>query len=365
MADDDQDKSQKTEDPSGKKLEDAEREGNVAKSQEVNHWFVITGATLGLMLFGGMMSSRLVRLLEPFIAEPDLIPADPGNLGAVFRSVAFEVALFMAPLVVLMLLASIGGTFLQHKPDLSFERLRWDLGRLSPWGGLKGMFSLQGLGNLAKSVIKFVIIGFVVMLVVWPKMKELPNLVSTGILSSVTVTRDITLDMLGAIIAVMALVAGLDYLYQRWDRIRNLRMSKQELRDEAKQNEGDPMIKARLRSIRVERSRRRMMAAVPHADVVVTNPTHYAVALKYDSATMPAPKVVAKGRDLVALRIREIAYENKVPVVENPPLARALHAACDLDQEIPVEHYQAVAEIIGYVMRLKGKPFRRSAGARL
>ncbi len=362
MADDDQDKSQKTEDPSNKKLENAELEGNIAKSQEINHWFIITGATLGLVLFAGTISSKLMLLLRPFIAEPDLIPADPGNLGAVFRSVALGVGLLLAPLVALMLVASVGGTFVQHPPDISLERLHLDFSRLSPFSGLKGLLSTQGLSNLLKSLLKFAVIGFVVLVLVWPKMVTLPGLVSVDIAQSMHITRGIVVSMLIAIIAIMGVVAGLDFVYQKWDHVRNLRMSKQELRDEAKQNDGDPMIKARLRSIRVERSRRRMMAAVPTADVVVTNPTHYAVALKYDGATMPAPKVVAKGQDLVALRIRELAFENKIPVVENPPLARALHAACEIDQEIPVEHYQAVAEIIGYVMRLKGKLAARRAG---
>jgi flagellar biosynthetic protein FlhB len=160
--------------------------------------------------------------------------------------------------------------------------------------------------------------------------------------------------MLTSVLVALLVVAAGDYGYQRWSFMKKMRMTKQEVRDEHKQMEGDPMIKARMRSMRRERARQRMMAAVPKSTVVVTNPTHYAVALKYEMDTMDAPILVAKGVELVALRIREIAQENDVPIVENPPLARALYATVELEQEVPQEHYKAVAEVIGYVMRLKG-----------
>ena len=152
----------------------------------------------------------------------------------------------------------------------------------------------------------------------------------------------------------MVLVALLDFQYQKYEHKKNLRMSKQDIKDEGKQTDGDPMVKARLRSLRLERGRQRMMQAVPEADVVITNPTHFAVALQYDATSMDAPKLVAKGQDHLAMRIREIARDNGVPVVENPPVARALYASVEIDQEVPGEHYKAVAEVIGYVMKLKG-----------
>ncbi len=171
--------------------------------------------------------------------------------------------------------------------------------------------------------------------------------------------------MLISVVSVITIVAAIDFAYQRQQHSQQLRMTKQEVKDEHKQTEGDPMVKQRLRSIRMERSRKRMMAAVPDADVVVTNPTHFSVALKYAQDTMAAPKVVAKGQDHLAKRIREVAKDNDVPIVENPPLARALHASVDIDEQIRVEHFQAVAEVIGYVMRLKGSmPPGASARAR-
>jgi flagellar biosynthetic protein FlhB len=163
----------------------------------------------------------------------------------------------------------------------------------------------------------------------------------------------LTLKLMAGILAMLALIAGLDFLYQKFANLRELRMSREEIREEHKQAEGDPIVKGRLRQLRMERTRRRMMAAVPKADVVITNPTHYAVALQYEQGTMEAPKLVAKGTDLVAHRIRDLATEHNVPIVENPPVARALYAAVDIDREIPPEHYKAVAEIIGYVMKLR------------
>ena len=167
--------------------------------------------------------------------------------------------------------------------------------------------------------------------------------------------HDMAIVLIFATVAVMTAIAALDYLYQRHAFIKQMKMTKQEVKDEHKQSEGDPIIKSRIRRLRLERARQRMMAAVPRADVVITNPTHYAVALEYKMEEMPSPKLIAKGIDELAQRIREVAEENDIPVVENPPLARALYSAVDLDEEIPPEHYKAVAEVIGYVMRLKGK----------
>ena len=361
---DDQDSSQKTEEPTQKKLDDAEREGNIAKSQEINNWFAIAGATLSLVVFGRPIALHLLNLMQPFLEKPQEIATDPISLVHLLRDVAGSLAMMLGPLVILMLLAGFAAGAVQHKPDISFDRLQLNFARLNPLGGLKNMVSLQGLANLVKSLLKLAVVSGVVLEVVWPRLKILPSMVSVDVADILPETDHLVVTMLIAICAVLGVVAGADFLYQKWDHIRGLRMSKQDLKDESKQNEGDPMVKARLRAVRAERSRRRMMASVPEADVVVTNPTHFAVALKYDNAVMAAPKVVAKGQDLVALRIRELAGQHKVPIVENPPLARALYATCDIDQEIPVEHYQAVAEIIGYVMRLKGKlPSRRPAGA--
>jgi flagellar biosynthetic protein FlhB len=209
--------------------------------------------------------------------------------------------------------------------------------------------------EMSKSVAKLVVVGFVCYLVLKPRIKDLDLLPSMELPAILAYLHQVLVHLMLAIALVMVVIAVADWFYQRFAYMKKLRMSKQEVKDENKQTEGDPAIKARLRGLRMARARNRMMAAIPKADVVVTNPTHYACALKYDGDTMNAPMLVAKGQNLIALRIREIAEENDVPIVENPPLARALYATVELDREILPDQYKAVAEVISYVMRLKGK----------
>lgn len=206
-----------------------------------------------------------------------------------------------------------------------------------------------------KGILKIVIVGYVAFVAVYPELPHIRQLPGSSVEAMLVFLAHLAMRMtIGAAVA-MFFIALFDLIFQRFQYFKSLRMSKQELKDEYKQSEGDPVIKQRLRRLRMERAKQRMMAAVPESDVVITNPTHFAVALKYDGAVMKAPTLVAKGKDLVALKIREIAEENEVPVVENPPLARALFASTDIDAEIPFEHYEAVAKIISYVYQLKGK----------
>ena len=205
---------------------------------------------------------------------------------------------------------------------------------------------------------KIIIVGVVGFMVIYPELPHLVELPQEDLDDILGLLAFLAFRILLATSIIMAVIAVLDYMYQRYEYYKNLRMSRQELKEEFKQTEGDPVIKERLRSIRRERARKRMMAAVPNADVIITNPTHFAVALQYDEDTMRAPVVVAKGQDQIALNIRSVAEEHGVPVVENPPLARALHASCEIDEEIPLEHYRAVAQVIGYVYKLKGKTKR-------
>ncbi|MGH6719746.1 MAG: EscU/YscU/HrcU family type III secretion system export apparatus switch protein, partial [Alphaproteobacteria bacterium] len=270
-----------------------------------------------------------------------------------------EAGVALAPIFGLLIVAAIGAGLIQHGPLFSTETIQPKLERLSLLKGIERLFSLRSLVELAKGVAKLAIVALVGAMVLWPEVGRIIGAVFLEPERGVRLLGDMALQLMFATVAVMAVVAGADLLFQKLQHHRKLRMSRQEIRDEFKQTEGDPMVKGRLRQLRLERSRRRMMAAVPQADVVVTNPTHFAVALKYEVGVMPAPKVVAKGADRIALRIREIAQEHKVPIVENPPLARALHDSVELDQFVPEQHYKAVAEVIGYVMRLKGKLPRR------
>jgi flagellar biosynthetic protein FlhB len=217
--------------------------------------------------------------------------------------------------------------------------------------GLKRLFSKQALVNFAKGLAKLALIGAIITLLLWHQRYRLDGLVVTDPAAILPLAQTLSLEMLGTIVAMLALIAAADYLFQYRQWFERQKMSVRELKEEFKQTEGDPAIKARIRQIRQTRMRKRMMAAVPTASVVITNPTHFAVALKYDRG-MNAPVCVAKGVDALARKIREVATEHSIPVVENPPLARALHGTVEIDQEIPPEHYQAVAEVIGYVMRL-------------
>ncbi len=253
------------------------------------------------------------------------------------------------------LFAALASGFLQNNFVFSAEPLIPDFSRISPATGLSRMFSWRSLVELGKGLIKIAIIGFAAAYTVLPQVAHIRQLADSEISNTVFFTWQIVKDMLLAICIIMFFIAILDYAYQRFTYIQGLRMSKQEIKEEFKQQEGDPAVKQRIRQVRMERARRRMMSAVPGADVIVTNPTHYAVALQYDSSVMRAPKLVAKGIDNIALKIREIAQEHDIPIVENPPLAQALYASVDLDREIPADHYKAVAEVIGYVYKLKGR----------
>jgi len=221
--------------------------------------------------------------------------------------------------------------------------------------GVKKLFSIQSVMNLLKGFAKLAIVGMIIGLVIWPKRTAIPQLAELQVSQMTFILLDWVTLVLVAVVAVMAIIAGLDYLFQYFQYMKKLRMTKQEVKDESKQSEGDPMVKGRLRQLRMEKARQRMMAAVPNADVVITNPTHFAVALEYNGTSMEAPKLTAKGVDAVAFRIRKVAEENKITIMENPPLARALYAGVEIDQEIPPEHYKAVAEVISYVMKLKGQ----------
>jgi flagellar biosynthetic protein FlhB len=249
---------------------------------------------------------------------------------------------------------ALAGHVLQTGFAFSAERLKPDLSKLSPLSGLKRIFGLEGLSNLVKGFLKIAIVGTAVWTTLWPMRGQLTLLLDESTADMAGDMVHLIIRILIAALAVLAVIAVLDYSLQRYRFLQRNRMSKQEVKDEMKQTDGDPAVKARIRKVRIERSRRRMMAQVPEATVVITNPTHYAVALKYESGKMAAPVCVAKGMDALALRIRAVAEEADVPIVENPPLARALYASVELDEAVPPEQYKAVAQVIGYVMRLTG-----------
>jgi flagellar biosynthetic protein FlhB len=241
---------------------------------------------------------------------------------------------------------------LQHRFVWSGEALKPNFSKLSPAEGLKRIFGKQAAANFAKGLFKLLALGSVMTAILWPERLRLESMVQLGPSAMFGLITSLTLKLLGAVVAMLAVVAIADYFFQYRQWFERQKMSLQDMKQEFKQSEGDPHIKARIRGLRQARMKKRMMAAVPKASVIITNPTHYAVALSYERG-MSAPICVAKGVDLIALKIREVAKEHNIPIVENVPLARALHASVEIDDEIPVEHYHAVAEVVGYVMGLK------------
>ena len=354
-----QDKSQKTEEPTSKRLSEAHEKGQVAKSQEVSNWFVLSAAALVVSIFAESFARRLMTSVRPLLVSPHEISIDAEMLVQLLAHLGETVGLMLLPPLVLLAAAAIAGHVIQHRPMMALAKLKPTLSKISPAKGLKRMFSMQSVINLLKASVKIVLLGGVAIFVVWPDLQALPTMMTMPLDIVASRIMEIALLLSIGVVGALTALAMLDMIYQKWDFHQNQKMSRQEIKDETKQAEGDPQVKARIRQVRMERARKRMMAAVPTADVIITNPTHYAVALSYVDEEMAAPRLVAKGRDLIARRIREIAQAHDVPIVENPPLARALEADVEIDQEIPPHFYKAVAEVIGYVMGLRR---RRRAG---
>lgn len=345
---------EKTEEPTAKRLEDARKRGDVAKSQEMNVWFGLAAATLAISIFGEGATASLGQTLTRFLANPETMLVDGLSLRAMAGGLGLAIGAALALPMLLLFLAAIAGNLAQHAPLMTSEPLTPKFSKISPAAGFKRIFSAEGLLNFVKGLLKIGIVGVVIWNVAWPERVRLVNLAEGDLAALLPLLKELTLEVLVASCAVFAMIAIADYLFQRHRWRERLKMTLQEVKDEHKQQEGDPHIKGRIRALRQQRSRKRMMAAVPSATVVIANPTHFAVALKYEPG-MNAPMCVAKGVDAIALRIRKTAEDAGVTVIENPPLARSLHAALEIDREIPAEHYKAVAEVIGFVMKRKGR----------
>ena len=349
------DDSQRTEEPTQQRLEDAREHGDVIKSTEVSTFAVLAGGTLAVAMFGRSAAEHFTAQFRGFLENSDQIGTDPGSLMILFRSVGLSFAGIVAPFIAVLVGSALAGHMLQSRPVIAFDRIKPDLSKLSPMTGFKRLFGFDGLTNLLKGAVKLGLVGVAVWTTLWPMRGQLEALLTQSPAAIASDMTTLVIRILFAALAVLAVLAAVDYFMQRFRFLRRNRMSKQELKEEFRRNEGDPAVKAKIKQLRRERARRRMMAEVPKATVVVTNPTHYAVALKYESGKMAAPICVAKGVDALALRIREVAEEHEVPIVENPPLARALYASVEIDEAVPAEHFKAVAQVIGYVMRLSGR----------
>ncbi|HET7888642.1 MAG TPA: flagellar biosynthesis protein FlhB [Bradyrhizobium sp.] len=350
MADED-DGGERSEDPTQKRLDDALERGDVAKRQEVNTWFMIAGATLVLSTFSGSIGG-IETPLKNIIANSWMIRTDGPGLLLLAQNLGYAVLAAIGVPLLMLMIAAIAGNMLQHRLVWSGESLKPKLSKISPMEGAKRIFGKQAAANFGKGLFKLAALGAVMTSILWPERHRLESMLRSDPTALFGVIISLTVHLMGAVVAMLAVVAIADYFFQYRQWYERQKMSLREMKEEFKQSEGDPHIKGRIRQLRQARMKKRMMAAVPKASVIITNPTHYSVALSYERG-MQAPVCVAKGVDLIALKIREIAGQHNIPIVENVPLARALYATVEIDEEIPVEHYHAVAEIIGYVMGLK------------
>ncbi len=352
----DQDEASKTEEASEHKLQRAREEGHVPISHEVKSWLMLFGALMLLWALAPTVMRLTTKAIVKFIEHPEQMPVDPIGLRDLLRETAFDVFLAMlAPFGLFIVLAVVGATVqigLMYTPKRM--SLKWE--RINLFANAKEFITKAKIVEMLKGFAKLCAVGYAAWLVVKPRLIHVLDSTSFDIASFLDLLSRLLLMMLTAMIMIFFVVAFADYFYQKFSFLKKQRMTKQEVKDEYKQTEGDPQIKMRLRSIRQERFRKRMMSNVPNASVVITNPTHFAVALRYEPDEADVPVCVAKGQDFIALKIKEIAAENEVPIVENPPLARALFATVEIDQPIPTEHFTAVAEVIRYVYNLKGKP---------
>lgn len=350
-----EDEASKTEEPSERKISKAKEEGDVAISQDAKSFIMLLGMLFVVWLVIPLMFKWFYILGINFVENAAGTQVDTGRFQVLLIQAGLGMLKIMAIpfaiFLVLGLFASIAQTGFIYAP----KKLEPNWNKLNIFAQLPNFINMKKVVESLKGIIKIVVVAVLVMTVVKPyvmKANLLPEMETIAILRFIH--KIVVLVLFTVVIAVLV-IAVADYAWQKYTHLKKLRMTKQEVKDEYKQMEGDPLVKSRIRQVRMERARHRMMEAVPKADVVIVNPTHYAVALEYKMEEMDAPKVTAKGMDNVALRIKAIAEENEVPIVENPPLARALFASTEIDQTIPTEHFKAVAEVIGYVMQLKNQ----------
>lgn len=351
---------ERTEEPTSRRLEQAIEKGQVAFSREVTSFLFFACFALIIIWVIPMVGARNIDFLASFIEKADDITLDKKSIsGFAYEVISGFMKIVFIPVGIILFLAFFS-SFVQNGIIFSAEPIIPKFEKISPLSGLKRIFSMRSFVEFLKGIMKLSVIGYITYMIVLGLLNDIiesPALSLFGI--SQLMQKSVFQVVLFASVMMM-LTAIVDFLFQKHEYIKSLRMSRQELKEEFKQTEGNPEIKAKLRQIREARARRRMMAAVPKADVVIRNPTHFAVALEYKQTAMRAPSVVALGQDEIALKIIEVAEENNVPVITNRNLAKALYQSCDLDEEIPFEHYKAVAEIIAYVYKLKPDKYNKA-----
>jgi flagellar biosynthetic protein FlhB len=343
----------KTEQPTGKKLEDARKKGNVPQSREVPSILILSGSVGVLFFAGSWMLGRLTEIMRAMYQRAGTLTMAPETMHTLLWEIFLNSVVILIPLMLVVLTAGVFGNVVQFGFLITGEKLSPNLAKLNPISGLKKLVSLKSLVELVKSIVKLVIISGIAYVVLNRYLDQIPGLMQLSVGNIIGFIGQVSFQMCFYTCMVLFLMAVLDYAYTKWQHQHDLKMTKQEVKDEYKQREGDPSVKARIRSVQREMARKRMTEAVPEATVVITNPTHLAIAIKYEEG-MPAPIVVAKGAGFVAQKIKAIATDNDIPLVENKPLARTMFKSTEVGDFIPADLYRAVAEILAYVYRLKG-----------
>lgn len=344
----------KTEDPTAKRLSDAHKKGQVAKSQDLSAAIVILVGFFTLWNSGSYMYKQLIEFTAYIFSNLSAVPMDVESVIHLFTEIMFVLVKTLAPVMLTIMLAGLAFNYYQVGFVFSTEPLSFDLNRLNPINGMGRIFSKRSLMELFKSIAKIFIVGYFVYLYIVDQVVQMPKLIFMDLQAALADIVDIIFKLAFEICAVLLVLGIIDFIYQKWQHKQELKMSKQDIKDEFKQLEGDPQIKGKIKQKQKQISMQRMMHEVPKADVIVTNPTHFAVALKYERG-MTAPMIIAKGQDLVARRIRQIAREANIDIVENKPLARALYFSTEIGDIVPPQLYKAVAEVLAYVYRLKRK----------
>jgi flagellar biosynthetic protein FlhB len=347
------DAQEKTEKATPKRLQDARRKGQVPRSRDLSAAAVTMSAAAGLYLMGDQLAGKLHLLMQRSFTISREQALDSSRMVPALASAAIDGLKICAPVLGIVCLAALLAPLALGGWSFSTEALAPQFKRLNPLEGMKRLFSMRALVELVKALAKFGVVALVAVLVLWNDAPTLLNLGREPLDQAIAHTVALSGKALMAITAGLLIIAGIDVPYQLYSHAKQLKMSRQEIREEHKEAEGSPEVKGRIRQLQQQLARQRMMQEVPTADVVVTNPTHFAVALRYDEKRMRAPIVVAKGVDLIAARIREIATENNVPIFEAPPLARVLHRNVDIGAEIPATLYKAVAQVLTYVFQLR------------
>ena len=350
------DPESKTEEATPRKLADARKKGDVAKSPDVAAALSLAGAAAVVLMSGGWFANSMAEQLLPFIAAPHtMIGGLETGAGVEIGAIAlWAVAPFLGVVMLATILGGVGGNVAQSGLIFTAEKLKPDWSKVNPMAGFKRIFGPDGLVQFIKTFLKLIAVGVICWLVLKPHLRELENMAAMPPAMILPTARDLAVALMMSTIIFLSFTAGADFLWQKFRFAERMKMSKEELKEDYKQSEGDPHVKAKLKQIRAQRSRQRMMQNVPKATVIVTNPTHYSVALRYEPGDA-APICVAKGVDALAMRIREVGREHNVPIVENVPLARALYAAVDIDETIPREHFEAAAKVIGFVLQKRKK----------